>query len=113
MQYALIIYEGEDDFQARSDPARQAAYWQGWTAYSEAVKSAGILRGGAGLQGPDTGTTLRNGHVQDGPYADAKEQLGGFYTIDVPDLDTAMQWARRIPVTKTGVVEVRPLLAIG
>lgn len=113
MEYALIIYEGENDFQARNDPARRSAYWEGWKAYSEAVKAAGILRGGAGLELPETATTLRNGHVQDGPYADAKEQLGGFYRIEVPDLDTAMQWARRIPVTATGCVEVRPVLALG
>lgn len=113
MQYALIIYEGRGDFEARQDPARQAAYWDSWKAYAGAVHAAGIFKGGAGLELPETATTLRNGQVQDGPYADAKEQLGGFFNIEVADLDAAMQWARRVPVTATGGVEVRPILQMG
>jgi hypothetical protein len=72
--------------------------------------------GGAGLQPPPLGTTVRERdgkrHVQDGPYADTKEQLGGFYEIDVPDLDTALDWAARCPSASTGAVEVRPNLSM-
>ncbi len=113
MEYMLIIYETDHDQQARNDPSRQAAYWQGWGAYSEAIRAAGILTGGAALQLPDTATIVRDGRVQDGPFADAKEQLGGFFQIKVPDLDSALQWARRAPVSSAGAVEVRPVLAMG
>jgi len=69
---------------------------------------------GAGLQPPRTATTLRirdgQRHVQDGPYADSKEQLGGFFVINVPDLDTALAWAARSPAASSGAVEVRPVL---
>jgi hypothetical protein len=70
--------------------------------------------GGAGLQLPDTATTLRldDGRrlIQDGPYADTKEQLGGFYIVNVPDLDTALEWADRIPAAPGSVIELRPKL---
>jgi hypothetical protein len=77
--------------------------------YLRALQDAGVLVTRAGLQGPDTATTLRleGGRrlVQDGPYAETKEQLAGIFVIDVPDLDTALEWAARCPGT---AVEVRP-----
>jgi len=80
----------------------------------QAVRDAGILKGGAGLAPPDIATTVRveNGErlVQDGPYADTKEQLGGFFIIEVPDLDSALDWAARYPAGPHGIVEVRPNL---
>jgi hypothetical protein len=70
--------------------------------------------GGAGLESPDAATTLRiqdgKVQVQDGPFLDSKEQLGGFFLIDVPDLDEAIKWASRIPISSLGKVEVRPML---
>ncbi len=70
--------------------------------------------GGAGLEPPYRATTIRQQHgqrhVQDGPYAEAKEQLGGYYVLEVPDLDKALEWAARCPAASTGVVEVRPNL---
>jgi len=115
MQYAILIYENEADFSARTDQGRQASYWAGWRAYTQALTEAGIMKGGAPLQGAQTGTTVRvNGRgrqVQDGPYADTKEQLGGFYLIDVADLNAALDWAARCPAAASGVVEVRPVLA--
>jgi hypothetical protein len=114
MQYAILIYENDSDFSARSDKERQGPYWAGWRAYSQALADAGIMRGGAPLQGVHSGTTVRvNGRgrqVQDGPYADTKEQLGGFYLIDVADLNTALDWAARCPAAASGAVEVRPVL---
>lgn len=110
MQYALLIYETEHVMAARDDPARQADYWAGWMAYSKAVNEAGLVRAGAPLQPPSTATTVRSGNarqVQDGPYADTKEQLGGFFVIEVDDLDAALAWAARAPDC---TVEVRPVL---
>jgi hypothetical protein len=113
MQYAILVYENDADFGARTDGARQAAYWAGWRAYGQALTEAGIMKGGMPLAGPSTGTTVRaNGgtrHVQDGPYADTKEQLGGFYIIEVADLDAALSWAARCPAAASGAVEVRPV----
>jgi hypothetical protein len=93
MNYALLIYETAAGFALRTDPKKSQAYWAAWPAYTKALQDAGVMVGGAGLQLPDTATTLKldDGRrlVQDGPYADTKEQLGGFYIINVPDLDTA------------------------
>lgn len=113
MKYALMIYENEADFAKREGP-EAPAYWAAWSAYSQAVQEAGVMAGGAGLQPPSTATTLHhasgNHHVQDGPFADSKDQLGGFYLIDVDDMDQAIQWAARIPISELGRVEIRPLL---
>ena len=112
MQYTLLIYEGSADFARRKDPAHAGAYWAAWPPYAAALRQAGVFVGGAGLQGPETATTLRmqegRRQVQDGPYADTKEQLGGFFIIEVPHLDAALEWAARCPVGPGGVVEVRP-----
>ena len=114
MKYTILIYESEADFGARTDERRKAAYWGAYRAYTQALKEAGIMVGGAPLQPAPLGTTVRqrNGkrQVQDGPYAESKEQLGGYYEIDVTDLDTALEWAARCPAASTGAVEVRPNL---
>lgn len=116
MKYAIIVYESADDFRRRGseDQSEQEAYWGAFSAYYGALNEAGIEAGGKGLQGPDTATTLhvvdRERSVQDGPYADTKEQLGGFFIVDVPDLDTALDWAAKAPTASTGKVEIRPLL---
>ena len=72
-----------------------------WQAYAEALRHAGVMAGGKGLEPPSTATTVRfrggERTVQDGPYADTKEQLGGFFILDVPDLDAALDWAARCP----------------
>jgi len=116
MKYTILIYESDADFKARTDEAGKGAYWGAYRAYTTALREAGVMTGGAPLQPSHSGTTLRQRdgkrHVQDGPYADTKEQLGGFYEIDVPDLDTALQWAARCPAASSGAVEVRPNLAM-
>src|SRR5258708_6831044 len=115
MNYTLLIYENAAGFDLRNTPdaAARQAYWGGFMAYPKAPQGAGVLVGGC-LQPTATATTLRmrNGkrHVQDGPYADTKEQLGGYYLINVPDLDTALEWAARIPAAPGSVIEVRPNL---
>lgn len=113
MKFALIIHETKQEFAKRTSP-EAGKYWAGWVAYGKALTDAGVMAGGAGLQGPETATTMRLGphqEVHDGPYAESKEILGGFYLIDVPSLDAAMQWVSRIP-SPDGRVEIRPLLVM-
>lgn len=117
MQYMIVIHEHDTDFHKRSDPEQAEAYWGSWQAYSQALEAeVGILAGRA-LQHADTSTIVRvkDGQrvVEDGPYADSKELLSGFYVIDVPDLDVALAWAARCPAAVHGAVEVRPVLAMG
>lgn len=115
MQYMLLIYE--NDAEAYADGMDGEA-WQeiiaAHGAFGQALAEAGVMRGGAGLKRSDTATTLRRTAgaytVHDGPFAETREQLGGFYLIDVPDLDAAMAWARKLPLTGDGSVEVRPVL---
>ncbi len=115
MQYMLMFYETADDFTAQTD-ARAPAHFGAWMAYVDAIKAAGIVRGGEGLQRPVTATSLRiRGEqrlLQDGPFAETKEQLGGFFIIEVPDLESALAWAARAPCAGTGGVEVRPTLVL-
>ncbi len=116
MNYTILIYETPADFAVRTDPdpKKREAYWAVWPPYSKALKDAGIFVGGAGLQPPETATTLKfhgdQTQVQDGPYADTKEQIGGFFMINVPDLDAALDWAARCPRMPGRVIEVRPNL---
>jgi hypothetical protein len=114
MNYMLMLNETEAEFARRSDPAETEAYWGGWNAFIGAMAQAGVIIKGDGLQGPMLATTVRivdgKRHVQDGPFADTKEQLGGYFVIDVPDLDAALDWAAQAPCALTGSVEVRPVL---
>lgn len=114
MKYSILVYLSEDDIAAQTDPARAPAHFAAYAAYAKALSEAGVLAGGAGLQTPGTATTvrLRGGarQVQDGPFAVTKEQLAGFFTIEVPDLDRALEWAARCPSVATGSAEVRPHL---
>jgi len=108
MQYMLLIYEDDADRVAMMDERMPNC-----AAYAQAMIKAGIYVCGNRLQGATTATTVRladgKTHVVDGPYAEAKEQLGGFHIIDVPDLDSALAWAARCPSASRGVVEVRPV----
>ncbi len=114
MHYTLMYYLGPEEFAARTDPAKRDAFWAAFVPYARALLSAGIVVGGAGLEPPDAATTVRleGGErlVQDGPFAATKEQLGGFFIIDVPDFETALAWAGRYPAGPGGGVEVRPNL---
>jgi hypothetical protein len=114
MEYTLLFYLNPDKFAARTNPQQKEAFWGSFMPYVKALREAGIVVAGAGLQPPDMATTVRLGaggrQVQDGPYADTKEQLGGFFIIDVPDLDTALEWAGRYPNVAGEIVEVRPNL---
>ena len=112
MQYLLMIYNNEAGMQAA--PQGQVTQMNAaYMAYTEAMKQAGVIRGGDRLRPTSEATTVRvkNGktEVLDGPYADTKEQLAGYFMIDVPDLDAALSWAARCPGATVGTMEVRPI----
>lgn len=113
MHYLIMIYQDADGFARRTSP-EAGAMFGAYRAYTEALREAGVMLGGNPLQAPHTATTLRvrNGkrQVQDGPIADTKEQLGGYYLIDVPNLDAALDWAARCPAASYDTVEVRPVM---
>ena len=112
MQYLFMLYSNEADWSALT-PAQQEQATAAYTSYTEALKKAGVLRGGGHLQPSSAATTVRvtkgKSQVLDGPFVDSKEQLGGYYLIDVADLDAAISWASRCPGASHGVIEVRPL----
>lgn len=112
MQYMILNYVPPADH-ADGEPVRRAVEGEVWGAYTRALREAGVLVGGNALHPPHTATTLRvrgaEREVQDGPYAATKEHLGGYYIVDVPDLDAALEWAARNPAASTGAVEVRPV----
>lgn len=112
MRYVMLIYETPADFESRT-PSKREPYVAAWRAYHKALLEAGAFVGGAPLKDGGTATTVRvkegRRHVQDGPFAEAKDQLGGFTILDVASLDEALQWAARCPAAATGAVEVRPM----
>jgi hypothetical protein len=112
MQYILMDYVGEAGWPQLTNAEKE--HWLGaYIGYVEAMTKAGVLKSSTGLQPTSAATTVRvvNGKTQvlDGPYADTKEQLGGFHIIEAADLDAALSWAARCPTALHGVVEVRPL----
>jgi hypothetical protein len=112
MKYLLMTYVNENGW-AKMTKAEQEQGAAAYMAYGEALKKAGAIVGSNRLQPTSTATTVRmtNGKSQvlDGPYVDTKEQLGGYFLIDAPDLDSAISWASRCPAAGHGVVEVRPI----
>jgi hypothetical protein len=112
MQYLLMVYVNEASWPKMSK-AEQEQGIAAYGAYTEALHKAGVLKSSNRLQPVSAATTVRlaNGKPQvlDGPYVDSKEQIGGYYLIDVPDLDAAISWASRCPGASHGVVEVRPV----
>ena len=112
MQYILMLYVNEAGW-PKLTKAEQEQGIAAYEAYTQALTKAGVLVGVNRLQPSSTATTVRvakgKSQVLDGPYADSKEQLGGYYVIDVPDLDAAISWAARCPAASHGIVEVRPL----
>jgi hypothetical protein len=114
MQFMLMLNETAEDFAQRNDPEQAQSYWGAWNAFIGAMAQAGVIVKGDGLMGPHAATTvrMRDGMrtVEDGPFADSKEQLGGYFVIAVPDLDAALAWAAQAPSARTASVEVRPVL---
>ncbi len=117
MQYALLIYENEEALGKNEGGPAFLELVKQHMAFSPSLRERGIMTGGAGLKGTVSATTIRrlNGSrtIHDGPFADSKEQLGGIYLIEVPDLDAAIEVARQMPLSDGGSVEIRPLLGPG
>lgn len=108
MEFLLLQYGEEKKMMAI--PREEAKHFHAaYMAYTEALKEAGAYVTNRGLKPTMAATTVRATGVLDGPYAETKEQFGGFYLIDVPDLDAALAWARRHPAAAYGAVEVRPV----
>jgi hypothetical protein len=114
MQYLMLIYANESAMLSASKE-QTAQTMAAYTAYTEAMKKAGAYVGSNRLQPTSTATTVRapsgKSQVLDGPYAETKEQLGGYYLIEAPDLDGALSWAARCPGASHGAIEVRPVWA--
>jgi hypothetical protein len=112
MKYLLLIYGNEAGMLAATKE-QAGKIMAAYAAYTEAMTKAGVWVGGNRLRPTSSATTVRVGNgkteVLDGPYAETKEQLGGYYMIDVPDLDAALSWAARCPGASHGTIEVRPL----
>lgn len=115
MQYMLMIYGSESARQAASKADNEQMF-AAYGAYTQALRTAGVMKAGDPLEPSATATTVRvkggKTEVLDGPYAETKEQLGGYYIIEVPDLDAALSWAARCPGASHGTIEVRPIMAM-
>ena len=111
MQYAILIYSEPPT--AEPSPEEYKQVMEAYNAYSKALVDAGVMRGGEALQDGKTATTvrIRDGKrvVTDGPFAETKEEFGGFYLIEAPNLDEALEWGARCPGAMWGSIEVRPI----
>jgi hypothetical protein len=116
MEYVLLLHEDEKRW-ATMPPDQFGREMGAYAAYTTALREAGAFKEGNPLQPTPTATIVRvdaagKTAVLDGPYAETKEQLGGYYVIDVPDLDAAISWAARCPCASTGTVEIRPVASM-
>jgi hypothetical protein len=113
MQYLLLIYDNEKSWESMSQEESGKIFSE-YRAFTESIAQSGHYKGGNPLQATNTATTVRhrNGKRQttDGPFAETREQLGGYYLIDAKDLDEAISLAERIPAARTGSIEVRPIM---
>ena len=116
MQYMLLIYDDEQTMAAMSEDERGALH-AAYGSFTQELQSAGAMTGGAPLDSIRTATSVRvrNGETltTDGPFAETKEQLGGYYLIEARDLNEAIQVASRIPGARHGSIEVRPIQEMG
>ena len=116
MEYMLLIYSDASRFETMS-ASQKSEGLAAYGAYTEALQKAGVMRGGDRLRPVDAATTVRvqsgKTEVLNGPYAETREQLGGYYLIEAPDLDAALSWAARCPGASHGIVEVRPVWPAG
>ena len=112
MKYIFLIYESPAAF-AERERRPESPYFAAWRAYYRAMMEEGVYLSGAPLKEVATSTTVRvrdgKRFVQDGPFAEAKEQLGGFMILELPSLDSALTWAARCPAAANGTLEVRPM----
>jgi hypothetical protein len=112
MRYMLLIYSDESILASMSEADLQADMAK-WWEYDSAIKGAGAASIGEAMQPTSTATTVRDDGgkpiVTDGPFAETKEQLGGWYVLDVENLDAAIEWAHKCPAAKYGSIELRPI----
>ena len=115
MRYMLLIY-GNEAVDASQTPEEMETMMAEYNAFTNEVRDRGLLLGGDALVDTSAATTVRVRDSQilttDGPFAETKEQLGGFYIIDCPDLDAALKYAAMIPVAETGTIELRPVMEL-
>jgi hypothetical protein len=113
MQYMLLIYGDESSWDGRSDEERGQVI-QAYGAFTQELQQSGAMVAGDALQPTPTATTVRVQNDEtlttDGPFAETKEQLGGYYLIEADSLDEAIEWAAKIPGARHGSVEVRPVM---
>jgi hypothetical protein len=113
MRYLLTIY-GDESGWNNATPEQVGAIMAAYGEFGEKAKAAGVLLGGEGLQSTSSATTVRvrDGETltTDGPFAETREQLGGYYLLECKDLDEAIGWAAQIPGAQDGCVEVRPVM---
>ena len=109
MQYTLLIY-GDETAQASATPEQTEAVMGEWWAYDQWLTEKGLKRAGEALLPTGQATTVRGTSTIDGPFAETKEQLGGFYLIECDDLDQALEAAKRCPGAAYGAIEVRPVM---
>ncbi|APR74734.1 PhnB protein [Minicystis rosea] len=113
MQYMILIYDDESVW-ANMPEAQSGQLFGEYRTYTEEMAKAGVLRSGDALKPVATATTVRVREgktlTTDGPFAETKEQLGGYYLIDVPNLEEALKWAAKCPSAKIGSIEVRPVM---
>ena len=113
MQYLLMIYQNEAEY-GKIDPSTAKKMLEEYGAFTQSIIQSGNFKAGDRLQPATTATTVRvrDGKTltTDGPFAETREQLGGFYIVDAKDLDDAVGLAARIPAAKTGSIEVRPIM---
>ena len=116
MRYLLLIYSTEAQASSAT-PADMEAVMTAYDAFTKEISGSGQMRGGEALQPTSTATTVRVRNSKtvttDGPFAETKEQLGGFYLVDCKNLDEAIVWAAKIPGAKLGSIEVRPIMEFG
>ena len=113
MKYAFTIY-GDESRRASASEEEQQAMAQAYGAVTQEMQEKGVMVAGVGLYPTQTATTVRvrdsEREVTDGPFAETKEQLGGFYVLDCKDLDEAIEWAAKIPGAQFGSIEIRPVM---
>jgi hypothetical protein len=111
-EYVLLNYQPVESRRSREEMAAEYQLWQSWV---QELKAAGVFRDNRGLRGVDAATTVRvrggQRQITDGPFAETKEYLGGYFLIEADDLDTALEYAAKMPVASYGSVEVRPVWA--
>jgi len=111
MKYMLLMYANESEAPKTAEEHQAVA--QAWYAFGKEAEAAGVLLSNNGLSPVADATTVRvrSGKtlISDGPFAETHEQLGGYYLLDLKDLDEAIRWAEKIPTAKYGSIEVRPL----